>query len=846
MRFICLIVFTVIFSTFSLSSQKRLPFQSENILPVELRESSFQDIVTFLDAHFEGQTLEYDEEGRLIDNDYLKYRRWQHDWYYRLGPDGDFPDMELEDNIVKEKIKWSQRPVHKNFENDWTAMGPFSRSGLYWGMGRVMAIDFHPTDAQTFYVGAAKGGIWVTNDGGQSYKSLGDDLPYNSVTNLLVNKNNPKHITISLGDRSGWWDYSIGIYHSFDGGKSWAPSNFTFDLSNEWTIFDMKAHPQNSDWILVASGDGVYKSEDGINFEKITFVFPEPNFSSFYPVNIEFHPTNDSIAYLSWFSYWDDKGAIYRTLDKGNNWHRIEPDGSIENRTRITLATTPAAPDKLAAKYDINGERFLYTSEDKGETWQKRPRHDDMDGNILYMSPLNPDIIYSGYFYVWGSFDSGASFDKISAWDINNMHVDQWFIKHNPVNNLVYWCNDGGVYSFNEFTSKWTELNNTLAITQMYDISVAQDYPGVFTMGSQDNGGAQYNEVFGEWTNTNGGDGMTQAMNPNNFENFFTSYPLGILYRTTNSYLTNDQISDNMPAGYAGDADWLSPYCLNPLSPNEIYAASENLYYSEDQGDNWVLLKENIAFNQLVKKIEMSEADGQTLYCFGRQVLAVSKDKGVTWTDYTINNNNISNIELHPTDPGVIWVTQGGFSDGEKLYRSDNFGRGWNNLSGNLPNIPVRAVFYDDVENDLYVGTEMGVFYSDADNIDWVLMDNGLPFTQINEFELQKETRKLYIATYGRGMYEYQLPKTVSSSNDIITSKINVSPNPATDFFNIDFNTNNIKSVNIYDIKGQLVFTKNTSDKNLNVPTNQWASGVYMIQIQEEKGEPKALKIVVK
>ncbi len=831
----------------SVFSQSRLPFQNNEILPPQLHNSSYNDICDYLDTYFEENKIEYDEQGRIIDNNYLKYQRWKHNWHHRLT-DGDFPTLEFEDGLIHEKIKLIK--THKPYKSDevWKPRGPFKRSGLYWGMGRVMAIDFHPTDENTYWVGAAKGGIWKTEDGGQTYTSIGDQLPFNSVTNLVVDKEDPDHILITLGDRWGWWEYSIGIYQTFDGGENWEPTNFTFDLANQWTIFDMQASPVNSKKIYAASADGLYISNDGSNFDKIESIeFPEPSFSATYPRQIAFHPTDDNVAYVSWFSYWDNLSSIFRTEDGGETWTNVT-DFDVQSRIFISLATTPVNPDKLVAKFDEDGRRFVRISNDKGNTWIDQPDHNEMDGNLIYLSPTIEDRIYSGYFYIWGSGDNGVTFNKISAWDINNVHVDQWYIRHNPLNNMLYWCNDGGVYSYEEESDVWTELNNTLAITQVYDMSVSQNVPEFMIMGSQDNGGARYNFFSDEWENTNGGDGMTNAMNPLDFKNFYSTYVLGqAMYRTRNSWFTVEEIQDNIPEGWKGEADWLSPFCLNPLEPEHLFAVSKNVYHSKDQGDTWQLLAEDILFGNNGRKIEVSPADGQTVVTIGSELISVSQDYGLSWREYDIpdNNNNITNIDLDPTDAGRMWATTGGFADGKKLYVSEDYGETWANLSYNLPNIPALCVLYDEVENKLYLGTEIGMYISDADEIKWEYMTNGLPFTQVNDLELQVDTRKLFAATYGRGIYELQLGDGAVTSTESLDTNENGTyyPNPSSDIVTINNNDDMINHVQIYNIHGKLVIEKHGAIKQIN--TDNLSTGIYTIFLFQKDDSTKSNKLVI-
>ena len=91
-------------------------------------------------------------------------------------------------------------------------------------MGRTTCTAFDPFDPNVFYVGAPNGGIWKTTDGGLTYAALGDQLPFVSAGSIVVDFNDPNILYVSTGDAVGWWNYSMGVYKSTDGGATWNPT----------------------------------------------------------------------------------------------------------------------------------------------------------------------------------------------------------------------------------------------------------------------------------------------------------------------------------------------------------------------------------------------------------------------------------------------------------------------------------------------------------------------------------------------------------------------------------------------------------------------------------------------
>lgn len=802
--------------------------------PQSCQEASFQEITETLDAWYEMHPPSQDENGLFIDGDFMRYQRWKHQWYYRLD-NGDFPTAQVLDeyqalkNQIFEK-RQNQAQLSQRASESWEALGPFQRSGGYWGMGRVTDIQLHPTEPDTYYVGAAKGGIWKTENRGASYTSLGDDLPYHSVGNIAVIPDNPDEILITLGDRTGWWNDGLGVYRSEDGGMTWTATNFTRELSDEVPLRDMKVSPVNSEFILLATGDGLYRSADGIDFELLDNGLPSISFSSKMPIQIIFHPADSATAYVVWWDYWGSEGGIFRTEDAGDTWTDVS-GMTVPARTTFTLAHGHQNPDLLYAKFSQDGTRYIRRSDDRGDTWTDLPNIDETDGEILYVSPENDNHLYSGWFYVWKSEDGGNSFYKYAAWDINDVHVDHWEIIHNPLTDEMFWANDGGVWMHRESLGVWTEMNNDLNITQMYDIAVSQEVEGYMIMGSQDNGGAQ-RIGGGIWTNTNGGDAMTNAMDPNSRYNFLTGYVLGIaLYRTSNAWGIVEQFEENIP-GYPGTANWLSPQAMDPNNPTTIWVANRSIFRSEDWGDSFETMISNIAPSPILK-IEVSPADPNYIYACVENRLFVSTDYGASWQTY-FYPTNISNFDLHPFEADKLWITFTGYDSDDKVHFSEDAGATSTNISANMPNIPALSVLYDEQQEDLYLGTEVGVYKSPASltEINWELMDNGLPLTQINDLEIQVNERILYVGTYGRGAYQLQLEKLSSGIEEQDASSYFMPSLIQQDVLTLP-NADPQQICQLYDLSGKLRFEGSLAG-SLNL--GDLEDGFYIASLSDAQG----------
>ena len=129
-------------------------------------------------------------------------------------------------------------------------------------MGRANTIAFYPTDQDTFWVGASFGGIWKTTDGGQSYVNLNDDLPHNSIADIMIDPSNPDRIFVALSDIIWNSPSGIGVYESTDGGINFSPTSLTFSLIDGIRIYEMDRNPNNPAEFLVATSNGIYRTTD--------------------------------------------------------------------------------------------------------------------------------------------------------------------------------------------------------------------------------------------------------------------------------------------------------------------------------------------------------------------------------------------------------------------------------------------------------------------------------------------------------------------------------------------------------------------------------------------------------
>ncbi|MGY8987704.1 MAG: WD40/YVTN/BNR-like repeat-containing protein, partial [Flavobacteriales bacterium] len=289
---------------------------------------NFYDIQREFNDYWENKTI---EKGK----GWKQFKRWENFIEQRVFPDGIMhPEILFEEaQRLQSSNQFRMMPP-----NVWIQVGPdnvpLQANGTKRGIGRVNTIAFHPTDANIIYVGAPAGGFWKSMNGGQTWTTTTDFLTNLGVSDIAINPSNPNEIFIITGDRDAGDTYSYGLMKSLDGGLTFNTTSLSFNITNYYKGNRVLIDPNNTDVLIVATSNGIYRSSDGGN----AFV---NTFSSVNLTDIEFHTTNSNIIYGA------SKGntSIYKSTDNGINWSQ-SGNGlpSTNSVVRACVAVTPDNP----------------------------------------------------------------------------------------------------------------------------------------------------------------------------------------------------------------------------------------------------------------------------------------------------------------------------------------------------------------------------------------------------------------------------------------------------------------------------------------------------------------------
>ncbi len=755
--------------------------------------NNFYDTQKDFEEYWENKTM---EKGK----GWKQFKRWENFIEQRVFPDGIMhPEILYTEyqNLQSASNQFRVMPP-----NVWIQVGPnnvpLQANGTKRGIGRVNTIAFHPTDANIIYVGAPAGGFWKSVNGGQTWTTTTDFLTNLGVSDIAINPSNPNEIFIITGDRDAGDTYSYGLMKSLDGGLTFNITSLSFNITNYYRGNRILIDPNNTDVLIVATSNGIYRSSDGGN----TFV---NTFSSANLTDIEFHTTNSDIIYGA------SKGntSIYKSTDNGINWSQSGSGlPSTNSVVRACVSVTADNPSVVYALFGDNNNGFygVYKSIDEGQNWTQQSNNpnllgwsttgSDSDGQAWYdlafaVDPNDEKILFVGGVNCWRSTDDGQNWSLNTHWTgsggADYMHADEHMLKYNPLNNYIYSGNDGGLYVSIDNGDNWTDISDGLQITQFYSLGVSQTVQDMVITGAQDNG--TFLKDGNTWDAVIGGDGMECIIDYTNSNIMYGELYYGSIRKSTNGGNSFSTIS-------TGNGAWETPYILDRNDPNIIYVGYDELEKSSDGGNNWNTITNNQTNGGKIDEIAISKSNPAVLYFSDGANIFKTIDGGNNWTDITnsLPYKFISYIAVHPTDENRVWVTFSGYDSGEKVYFSIDGGLNWSNISGTLPNIPINTIVLDESSNlqALYIGSDLGVFTTDSTVSDWSgFNNNSLPNVIVSELEIQYQSNKLMASTYGRGLWSIDLLITSPPSANFFASDSMFCNIPATvDFTNTSYYSN--------------------------------------------------------
>ncbi len=677
----------------------------------------------------------------------------------------------------------------------------------------VGAIAISPSQPSTIYVGTGEGnfscdsyfgvGVYrIDNADGSSPTLSGpfatdgtnDVLTGRSIAKVLVHPTNPDVIFIGvtngiggLGCDAGTSASSRGLYRSTNA----TSANATFQKvalntanSGNRSVTDMEFEPGNPN-VMLATVVGFNTASDGGVYRSTNALAPSPTFtqtlvagtaSATARVELAINKVGSAVTVFAGIS--DSNGTVKRSTDGGVTWSGVLANATGYCGTQCTY-DMPIAVDPT-------------------------------DANILYIGG-NADGTASAILKKsTNALAATPTFTKIQT----GLHADSHAIEIDPSNPATVWFgNDGGVWRSSNRGGLWTSLNTTgFNATQFQSLALHPTDPNYLIGGTQDNG-TERQRPDGTWTRTDFGDGGfalidQTAANTTTVRQYHTYFnqasptaPASALmgFATTTSSTAfenwgflgcNGGTSNNGISCTDSATLFYAPMALGPGSPNTLYFGTDRLYRSTNNGTTMTVVAPQFVSGVAVSAIGISpQSDAVRIVGLRsgkvyRTMTGGATSAAMTDVTGTIPARYISRAVIDPNNTSTAYVTLTtyfGNTTTAHIYKTTNLGAAaptWTGLdAGQIPDVPVNAFAVDPANsNTLYAGTDIGVYRSTDGGTTWEPFGTGLPRVAVFDIAVHQATRKLRIATHGRGIWEISVAASPAVIQGTVTGAANSLP----------------------------------------------------------------------
>ncbi len=782
------------------------------------------------------------------------------DWFFQQRA---FPYGKINKKAYVKAVKERQKLLSESrmFDKEWNFVGPTNIGG------RITDIEMWLDDQNTILAGSASGGIFRSLDQGVTWEPIFDDQPSLSIGDIDISKSNPDHVYVGTGEANsggGSLAYDgLGVFKSTDRGNSWEH----LGLEEVGSIGKVAVDPNDENKVFVAAMGrlfgqneerGIYRTIDGgNNWEQVLFVSDSTG-----GIDLAIHPDNSDIIFAAMWErsrrtnnivYGGETSGIYRSMDGGDNWELLGgglPTLAV-SKGRMALAIAPSNPNKIYAFVadQIGFTEGVYVSEDLGETWASIPIT-GIDGvsfqwwfSKLFVHPENEEDVYLASLNMRRFNPVSQNWDQIFEF----VHVDHHALFIHPENpNLIINGNDGGIY-VSQDGGLTNEKSNGLPNNQFYACEIDPNNTERIYGGMQDNGtAANWSGAVVSWFNILGGDGFRSVVEPGNSEIVYCEFQNGNVFRvdlSTSNYFSFQFSEEDR-------FNWNTPIAIDYNNPATIYVGSQRILRSMDRGETVVPISPDLTDGPYdgnrtfgtVTTVEVSRANSNIVYA--------GTDDGHVWNTLDGGNNWLqvdpgmttnrwtTSVLPDPVDDQIAYATFSGFrydSNDGHVYKTEDQGQSWVDITGNLPDIPVNDIQVDFNDNSLlYVATDIGVFYTNNNGSNWEILGRGLPNVPVTDIDLERDG-KLLAATYGRSLYYYNVPDVTGTEDLNVSLNLKLSPNPVSDRLSLTFEEQtDYRSISIFALSGQKMIE--ISDKSNNVDVSDLTNGVYFIKVIDADG----------
>ncbi len=707
-------------------------------------------------------------------------------------------------------------PTHEELYSsvEWRHIGPFRG-------GRSCAVTGVPGKPNLFYFGSTGGGVWKTENGGQSWSNISDGYFGGSIGSVAVSTSDNNIIYAGGGEKTvrGNVSFGYGVWRSNDAGKTWASkgleksrhiSRIRIDKDDPNTIYAAVMGNLFAD----TAERGVYKSTNGGDtWKKVLYANEKTG-----AVDLIIDPNNSRILYATtWtirrtpysLSSGGEGSTLWKSTDSGETWTDLsENEGLPSGVWGISGVTvSPQNSERVWALIE-NKDGGVFRSDNAGKTWKKinsdrALRQRAWYYTRIYADTQDEDVVYVVNVDYQKSKDGGKTFTSARA--PHGDHHDLW-IDPDDSNRMIM-ADDGGAQVSYDGGETWSTYHNQ-PTAQFYRVTTDNHFPYRIYVAQQDNStlriahrtsGGSISEA--DWEPSAGGESAHIAIDPTDNDIVYGGSYDGFL--TRKDHKTNQTRAINVwpdnPMGHGAEGmkyrfQWNFPIFFSKHDPKTLYTASNHLHRTRDEGQTWDIISPDLTRND-PDKLKSSggpitqDNTSVEYYCtiFAAQesplkegliwvgsddgLVHLTKDGGDNWNNVTPRGMPkwlmINSIEPDPHNEAGCYLAGTLYKEGDfqpYLYKTSNYGASWTKITNGIADEHFTRVIRVDPEEQgfLYAGTESGMYISKDDGRNWKTFQLNLPIVPITDLIIKDDD--LIAATQGRSIWMIDDLSTVRSS----------------------------------------------------------------------------------
>jgi photosystem II stability/assembly factor-like uncharacterized protein len=677
----------------------------------------------------------------------------------------------------------------------------------------VGALAIAPSNDQMVYMGSGEGalsgdsyfgdGIYRSTNGGVTWRHVSTRFTGQAVSAIAVDPTNARHVyAATVRGRGGARRTTsptaqpYGVYESTDAGKTWKLRKGTTSEIHGAT--DLVIDPQDPTHLWASFwGDGIYKSTDGGKHWSLAMTgLPDGNFlegGTRFSLGIS-HPSGaaDPTLYtgFDWFDQSDayHQATVFKSTDGGDTWAATASGSGINSITDYcgtqcfydnVVKPDPTNPDivYVLGSYGYNfspPSGGVFRSTDGGATWKNLgyDLHPDFHA-LAFQGNDTTHIAIGNDGGVWDSHTSGGrngAADPLSAadWQDLNGRVDP---------NTAALIHSTG-----------------LAIGQYSSMATVPNVPGQYWGGTQDNGTLRKSLANNRWFDQSSGDGgqvIIDQTTPNTgnptvpayvFGTYFGISPFRFDPSETNTFFGNEAIDGGIDLN--DRSEFYVPWVQNRGRVDQMFLGTYRLYrtdnaetasaadvtwhpISPDLTSGCTGAAPNGARGCLISAIGVADGGDGAYVGTDEGWVQVSRhavdSANPTWRRVgqggALPHRPVNQFAVDRSNWRIAYAAYGGFGAATPSHKGHVFatsdgGRHWNDISGNLPDVPVNTVVLDPGHaKRLYVGTDVGAFYTTNRGHTWLALGSGLPKVSVWQLDYDATNGVLAAGTHGRGAY---------------------------------------------------------------------------------------------